>query len=74
MENVRALEIDYEKDLENIAEALGGLQLTVRQLAEGVECTRIHSSYVTGVTSMCSNCLTGIMIMMGPSKILLCNR
>ena len=53
--------------VENIVEALGGLQLTVRQLAEGVECTGIHSSYVTGVTSVCSNCLTGIVIMMGIS-------
>ena len=66
MTNVRALE-DDGVIVENIVEALGGLQLTVRQLAEGVECTGIHSSYVTGVTSVCSNCLTGIVIMMGIS-------
>ena len=66
MTNVRTLEGDGVI-VENIVEALGGLQLTVRQLAEGVECTGIHSSYVTGVTSVCSNCLTGIVIMMGIS-------
>ena len=46
---------------------LTGLQLTVRQLAVGVECTGLHNSYVSGVTSVCNSCLSGIMIMMGIS-------
>jgi len=64
---LRALEEEAGEDFESIALQLGGLSATVQQLAEGVECTALHASYVSGITSVCNSCLSGIVIMMGIS-------
>lgn len=67
IEDVQTLEDETGQNLESVREEMSGLQSTMQELAEGVECAGLHNSYISGVTAVCNSCLSGIIIMMGIS-------